>query len=264
MRKIMIIAVSLLLTFDANAQMTLIQRDNSAWYMEVVNLKLSGKKYMTFDNANSQVRFYNLNHSLWKTINLPPTIGGLTRSPFNVPLYPSENLFKLDNKVDMAVIYSSSVVIIDETGAVINTIDSVQGITIYNAGMTTDSFVAIATGTAGFSSVYLLPGTIPCNLCGNGLGLAKALHSDDNGDLSDPAPNPSSSQTKLTYTLPEGSSKGEISIYSANGELVKTYKVDKTFSYITIDNSILPAGIYYYNLIADGNVTMTKKMLVIK
>jgi len=272
MKKHILIAVSLLLTFGADAQMTLIQTENNCSNLSVINLQLSGKKYASFDNIAGQVRLYNLNHTIWKTINLP-TIAGLTRSTNDVPQYISENLFKLDNKVDMAVVYYNTTttseydnVIIDETAAVIQTVDSVFSVNIYNAGMTTDSFVAVFNGT-GFPSliakVYSLPGTIPCNLCGNGLGFAKALHTDD-GNLSDPAPNPSSNQTKLTYALPEGSSKGEISIYNGNGELIKTYPVDNTFSYITLDNSMLPAGIYYYNLVADGNITMTKKMLVIK
>ena len=90
------------------------------------------------------------------------------------------------------------------------------------------------------------------------------LNSSAKFDISEAIPNPSSEQAKLTFTLPAGANQGEISIYNATGLIVKTYKVDNTFGNLTIDNSTLPAGLYYYNLIAAGNTTVMKKMLVIR
>ena len=126
-------------TLKADAQMTLIQSSNSAYYTGVANLLLSGKKYYVFDNVASQVRLYNLNHSLWKTINIPATVSGLTFNSNDVPQYISENLFKLDGLVDMSIVYQgtgfSSNVIINETGAVVNIADSVQHRNRYFRGM---------------------------------------------------------------------------------------------------------------------------------
>ena len=58
--------------------------------------------------------------------------------------------------------------------------------------------------------------------------------------------------------------QGEIDIYDMDGKKLKSFRVDNTFGYITVDNSEFPAGMYYYNLIANGELTATKKMLVIK
>ncbi len=42
--------------------------------LSVVNFANSGYKYQYTDITNNQVKFYNLNHSLWKTINITPPV----------------------------------------------------------------------------------------------------------------------------------------------------------------------------------------------
>lgn len=226
----------------------------------MVNLANSGRKYAAMDANNAEVRLYNLDHSLWKTINLPSV---LDYSPI-APSYISENLFKLDNKVDMAIRYSaiigstyqSKILIIDEDGLIINTIENINGITVVNAG--NNIFKAIAG-----SSVYSLPGTIPCDICGNGLGLAKTEKTIF-PNISTPIPNPSGNQARIDYSLPSDAKNATLNIYNTTGQIVKSYTVDQTFNSLIIDNTTLNSGVYYYNIAVAGSTSTTKKMIVIK
>lgn len=226
---------------------------------KMINLKNSGRKYMI--QVHDSIKIYNLNHTIWKTI-VPPTITGF--KPYE-PFYASEDLFTLDGKVCIAYSYSEpgvtlnygKIVIIDETGKIIKQIDNAQGITVYNAGNNSFKAVVRLFSPYYYNEVYSLPGTIP-NSLGNGLGLAKG------SKLSDPYPNPSKDEVKIEYTLPKGASEGFIVIYSTNGIKLKSYKVDNNFTYITLDNSELPTGTYFYNIETNNGLSETKKMLVIK
>ncbi len=112
-------------------------------------------------------------------------------------------------------------------------------------------------------SIYSLPGTIPCDVCGNGLGLAKT---EKNAERipTQPIPNPSSNQVKITFSLPDGVTQGLLELYTSSGQKLTTYKVDNRFGFIMLDNTTLPAGLYYYNIVANGIVSSTQKMVLVK
>jgi hypothetical protein len=268
MKRQLLAGALLAMAFTTNAQITLENTYTNADVVQVVSLKLSGKKYCVRDLDAGQVRLYNLTHTIWKTINVP-TIPGFTLTNSYVG-YVSENLFKIDNKVNLVVRYSNdtssiySMVVIDEAGAVTKRFDSTTTLVVSNTGV--NRFVAIADeGSASTKvKVYLLPGTIPCNQCSDGtLGLSKSPEVSS-GDLSDAIPNPNSGQARIDYSLPDGVNRGQIVVYNTNGQRVGSYDVDKTFNYITVDNTMLPSGIYYYTLIANGMPSTTKKMVVIQ
>ncbi len=267
------ILATLLLVFSllgAKAQLTYQHSYPSSYALSVVNLLLSGKKYCQYDYTSHQVVLYNLNHSVWKTIALP-ILPGLSEPYFNG--FVSEDFFKIDHKVDMLVGYtdtgvtagvSGHWVIIDETSGIIDRFDSTVGFEIHNIGL--DSFVAfIEYRHTWITSVYSIPGTLPCNLCGGGLGLGMPTNngSGNSSFMSEAIPNPSSEQTKIEYKIPRGAT-GTIRVYNAIGKEVKSYKVDSNFNYITLDNSELPSGTYYYNLNTGDGLTSTKKMVVIR
>ena len=288
-KHLIILACLLLISSYGKAQMTLqhtfsITPSMSAYDQgEVVNLSISGKKIMVATDSNL-LSFYNLDYSLWKTITIPSkpyiyTGQKAHLSPWGYGygiFYPSEELFNLDPLLEVAVYYgpdgatggSGAIFIINETGVAIDSIMQVN-MTTWNSGPSiftvyntaSGTFQAVVSRTSGIA-VYSLPGTIPCDVCGNGLGLANEKVKP-NG-VSEPMPNPSSGQVKITFTLPENVQQGQIDIYNMNGQKLKSFKVDRTFGYITVDDSEFPAGMYYYNLIANGEVSTTRKMLVIK
>lgn len=77
-------------------------------------------------------------------------------------------------------------------------------------------------------------------------------------------PNPSTGKVTLQYELPNGEGEGEIILYNRQGAEVKRYKVDNTFKDLLLDNTMLPAGTYFYQLQTSKGAVGTKKMIVVK
>lgn len=77
-------------------------------------------------------------------------------------------------------------------------------------------------------------------------------------------PNPTSGNATITYTLPQGETKGEIIIYDIAGAEVKKVTVTNGNGKIVLDNSALQSGTYFYQLIASKGAVGTKKMVVVK
>ncbi|MCF8449088.1 MAG: T9SS type A sorting domain-containing protein [Taibaiella sp.] len=235
----------------------------------VVNLKLSGKKYMVY--THPQVKLYNLDLTLWKTITLPATVSGYSLTGGSGVAYVSENLFKIDNKVNVVAVYDKSGIqnrlVIDETGSLVFAFDSAFSITVYNVGVVNDSFVAITpySGSSNTTKVYSLPGTIPCNICGNGIGLGLPVNDELNNSASIEAiPNPVSGDAKIYYTLPENTDAASIALVDLNGKVISTYKAYSNTPYIVISTSNLAPGIYYYTLQGGSFNSITKKLVVAK
>ena len=274
MKKVFLLFFILLSAISGQAQLTYQHTYNvGGGELQVVDLLLSGRKYSL--SSGNQMTLYNLDHSVWKTITYP-ILPGLYCPALGIPPYVSENLFKIDNKVDMVICYGDSVnmgtiagschyVVFDEDGLIISNIDSCSwDFEVHNIGV--DSFVAFVNkfGTTDVA-VYSLPGTLPCNSCGSGPGLGISVNpgSENGVFLSAPVPNPSSTQARIEYKLKPGTT-AEIRVFNASGKLLRTYKVDSTFDYLLLDNSDLPSGVYYYKIVTSGMQTSAKKMIIIK
>ena len=101
-------------------------------------------------------------------------------------------------------------------------------------------------------------------MCGS-LGIETPQHNNTGGHATSQAvPNPSADQVKIYYTLPTGIDEGNITLYNTTGQSVKTYRVTNAFPFITLDNSNLSSGIYYYSLSGNGMAPTGNKMVVIK
>ncbi len=291
MKELFTVVAIFLLSFASKAQMALQHSYSNFIYSPtlVVDLLISGKKYVSYSTQANQMTLYNLNHTLWKTITFP-SVAGLAPYGFlnahNSELlgwgYVSENLFKIDNKVDIALAYmdtsttalgsfATHLLVFDETGSIINRIDSISNFVVSNIGV--DSFVGLAylwQSSGGISinrtSIYSLPGKLPCNICGSAPGLGVPPGGNSNGGsslISNPVPNPSSGSVKIEYSVPPGTT-GTIRVFNTMGKELKNYKVDHNFDYITLDNTELPSGIYYYNLTTSDMQTSAKKMIVVR
>jgi hypothetical protein len=79
--------------------------------------------------------------------------------------------------------------------------------------------------------------------------------------LYDNIPNPFSETTTIGYEVPETTSKAEITIVSVLGVKVKSIPITKTKGEITVSKRILNAGVYYYQLVIDGVIMESKKMI---
>lgn len=76
-------------------------------------------------------------------------------------------------------------------------------------------------------------------------------------------PNPFDQSTTIRYYLPEGTEKAQLFIYNIDGQQVRSMELTKTGEgAMTITAGELGAGIYFYTLYADGEVSQTRKMIL--
>ena len=79
-------------------------------------------------------------------------------------------------------------------------------------------------------------------------------------------PNPFSNQTTVNFFVPTTAKKAALSITDTFGKHLQSFNVSTTGNrFQTIDASQLPAsGNYFYNLVVDGELIATKKLVLIK
>ncbi len=278
------------ISFSADAQMTLAHHFSGDAFTEgaMVNLSRSGKKIVRMNWQNSilglpdTLFFYNLDYSFWKMIPCPHIARSYGQFNFQINVsstigvhYPSETLFNTDTFLEVAVFYQDSgsfsggpgrIMIINELGNIVDSILHVPvilGSSFHVYRDTTGVCKAVVSTMTGVE-VYNLPGTLPCDPCGGGLLELSSIEKPTNNILTQPIPNPSKDEVKITFTLPEGTSRGELQLYGTNGQKIKTFQVDNRFGYIMLDNSQLASGVYYYNIVVNGQVSTTQKFVVIK
>lgn len=172
MKKLIILPLLMLGLLSADAQITLdhIYPNAGSQFnggpllrtpMHMINLEVSGLKYIYWDRVLREIQFYNLDHSLFKTVDY--SAAPVTNNTVNVAiLYISETLFDLDPDIDfmyyccgefyiynedMTVLFNSSNMLpyFGNEGAVFNTPDGTK---------------MILNRTNGEARIFSLPGTL--------------------------------------------------------------------------------------------------------
>lgn len=230
----------------------------------LTNLTNSGYKYYVFNKLANQIKIYNINHSVFNTINLVAPTG--TYENFIVK-YLSDNLFATDNLIEFGVIvsntvtpYDSKLIIYNENNNVLLTLNNTQKSEILNIN---GNFKLIRFSYPGDTSVvYSLPGTLPCDACGGPTGIIK--NNSTTNSMPNAYPNPTSTQITIPYKLTNSDTKGKINFYDINGKILREYNVDNTFENLILDTQEFSAGTYYYNLTSNSGISDAKKIIVIK
>jgi len=291
MKKIFLL-FAIAFSFECSAQITL---DHSTPVTNVNfgaggfldKFHVSGFKYVVapVGTSSNKIDIYNLNHTLFKSITIPPAfVGGGC-------YFISENLFDMDNGVEYLVwryssgpSYTTNISIIDETGAVLFTKDSASlGGTLINQGTSPNVFMnqdpvyydgvsaklklaiwnQYSAGNFKRADLYNLPGTIPCNNCTSGITTLISGPGSSSNSNAEFFPNPVADQLKLKYKLPEGSHLAEMKIYDTQGKLVDEFKVTDTYDFIYLPTNY-NNGLYLYSLIVDGKTIKTEKIILNK
>ncbi|MBI3500441.1 MAG: T9SS type A sorting domain-containing protein [Bacteroidetes bacterium] len=248
--------------------------DNSLGFGEsqlmVIKFEISGERYVKVNRHGASISIYDMNHSLVKTISLvalPLCFGSLGDI-----LYLSEKLFDTDSAIELMYIRSScgvsspyyitniykedGTILFSDTGsAQIKPNYEQQQYPIYNTSVGTKMILSYRNGEA---KVFSLPGTLSQGVQD---GNAQLMQAQGLGNL---YPNPSAGKVTLQYELPKGEKEGEIILYNTQGAEVKRYKVDDTFKDLLLDNTMLPAGTYFYQLQTSKGSVGNKKMAVVK
>lgn len=243
-----------------------------------------GYKYVRKDFLNYNFKIYNLNHTLYKTINIPSQALALKSVD-----YLSQRLFDNDSLIEYALLtgngpYYFQFKIYKENGTLVMFRDSacyggtglgatsgIQNVfniqePVFFDGISTKLKLTILSGLGGFGrdEIYSLPGTIPCITCSS--GLITGLSTNGENPVIEPPqffPNPVSDQLKLKYKLPEGTHLAEMKIYNTEGKLVDEFKVTDDFDFIYLPTNY-NNGLYLYSLIVDGKVVKTEKIVLNK
>ena len=287
MKKIKLLLIAITITFTSFAQITqdqiIVVEDAIA--SGFINLENSGQKYFSLDRASLLLKIYNENHSIYKSIQLDENEMGLTEFTKRDGFYPfaiSENLFDTDSKIEFLVNihaytsdYSEEILntyIINEDGTVI--FERINQI-IVNGNDETQFPEWISNTTGGAKMIlraynenendsliiYNSPGIVPCYSCD---GTSK-VHNINNteSDLSN-YPNPAKEYTIIEYEIPNGENEADIQIYNINGQLINSYKVDRTFDNLRISTEELSNGTYIYNIKTKSGISNGKKLIVSK
>lgn len=246
----------------------------------LINLSNGGYKYVRISVAvdyntypcqfiTYQLKFYDLNHSLWKTIDIAPVMNNVVNTytcggvlPTSI-LYISDKLFDTDNDIEF-ILNGFNVTmcnfnvnyLFDETTMNVSNIaglspDSIFFPTVYN---TPNGAKLILGYNNNKDYVLSLPGTYPPQpviVKENNIGIEQA----------NPFPNPANKQITLPYSLPAHKT-GELIIYDMQGKEIKKFKIDNAFHSILLNTSELNSGMYIYKVLCDGEVMLTKKFVI--
>jgi hypothetical protein len=266
MKQILLTTLIVLTITSLFAQVTLQKTyDYSA---AVVKLETLGYKYYIMDVPNSQCRIYNMDHSIFKTINCAVP-GGYYLSDIK---YISENLFNTDSKIELAYTYYQYVAttssyyynygskVVNESGTNLITIDGAQYIYAIQTGNTSYQFFAYCFDYAVYpekvwTNIYSLPGTLvtATNIFGGQSAVSMNAY-----------PNPATDIIKLDYDLPANVKSASLNVVNSNGRTVKNFMIDRHSDHLALSIGELSAGVYYYYIEYDNMHTLSKKMVVKK
>lgn len=208
-----------------------------------------------------EMRIYNLNHSIWKTIdlsNLPRPTGNSGAGARYYFLYVSDSLFDPDNLVEFmystikfdtlsnatdplsrleTFIYNENQAILfnDTSGPFYTHVNIPQTqVPIVNTSMGAKMMLATSFGSM---KVFSLPGLLSNSV---------QNHTENFNDRTFIYPNPSLGQAVIDYNLPVGTTEATVVIYSLSGQTIKKYAIDNNFKNLIISTADLPSGTYFY------------------
>ncbi len=264
MKKLIFTILGSLFLTATNAQITL---DHKYEYStSVVKLETLGYKYYLMDVPNGRCQIYNLDHTLFKTINCNvPTdfyLADLT--------YISEKVFDDDAGIELVCTYYKYIPttnsyyyeydskIINEDGTQIKPIDGGRYIYIFQTEENTYKLFAYCFDYSVFpekvwTNIYNLPGN----------PVFSAYLNDNKPEvLLNAFPNPASQTVKVAYDLPSSVETGKLHLFDNNGRAVDQFIVDHHTDHLELDVSKFRAGVYHYFIEYGITKTPSKKLVI--
>lgn len=232
----------------------------------VVKLETSGYKYFLMDVPNSQCRIYNMDHSIFKTINCSVPNGYFLADI----KFVSEKLFNTDSQIELAYTYYKYVAtansyyyiygakVADESGNTIMTIDGAQYVYVIKTGDTENKLFAYCfdysvSPEKVWTNIYSIPGSLIS---------AMNIPSSQPDVFLNAYPNPASDVVKLSYELPVNVKRASLNLLDSNGKTVKNFRIDGHSDHIALNISDLSTGVYHYYIEYDKLRTSSKKIII--
>ena len=294
MKKLFYIFMLLISSHSFNAQITLAGQLNGTYTdLNIVHLSTGYNFVQQIDsfvppNTNySFIRLYDLNLNPVKNIPLPT---------FNWPgynlsygliesLFVSDHLFNPDNSTEFIISYyatsgiscpsnlnnkdTSVTYIMNENGIILATLFSRAGCVnngpvsyrYYSDGSTFSKLVVTSNSS---SSVYNLPGFLPCETCSMPTGFSSQGANSTDGMKVNVLPNPSSGDFTFQYTLPKDKQNGELTITDIGGSQVKTVNITNQSGSVSVNMSDLSSGVYIFQLKSGTSQSLPQKIILAK
>jgi hypothetical protein len=250
---------TLLLLFISIGSFAQIQKERTyTRQTELINLGESGYKYAYLDIAAGEIKLYNLDHSIYRAVNL--------NVPSNTAIYQCGKCSLRENGIyitetlvnassDVEVFYRTNegeMRVVDENG---NLVFNVTGISFFSFANTgTEYKLQVYFTSNGYeidsTSIYSLSGSLPTS-ANKGIAL----------ESTSIYPNPAEEVVTINYSLPADARDGELSIIDVQGREIKTAKIDRTFNDVKLDVSSFKPGMYLYRISAGGRVVSTSKFI---
>lgn len=232
----------------------------------VVKLETSGYKYYLMDVPNSQCRIYNMDHSVYKTINCTVPSGYFLADI----KFVSEKLFNSDSQIELAYTYYKYVAtatsyyysygakVAGENGSTILTIDGAEYIYVIKTGDAENKLFAYCfdysvSPEKVWTNIYNIPGS-----------LISALASPDSQPdiLLNAYPNPASDVVKLSYALPVNVKSASLNLLDSTGKTIQNYRIDSHSDHIALNVGDLSTGVYHYYIEYGKLRTPSKKIII--
>ncbi|MBD2768397.1 T9SS type A sorting domain-containing protein [Hymenobacter sp. BT664] len=253
-------------TASAQAQVTLEKR--YAGYLETIKLSDGSVKYYVPSSSSPQLRIYNQDHSIFRTITVPAVAGVTLRYIQGV----TDKLFNQDgaleyvafyNDVDPTTFVEKDVMRVwNESGGLLAAGDTAEFAQFYNTPTGTKMLISGATRTSSIfgggpyievTRVYALGGTYtPLR---TQVGATEAL--------AQPYPNPTNELIQLPYAIAQGQ-VGTLRVLDAAGRVVVHYQVDNHTNHLLLRTDRLPAGVYTYTIETTSGVSAGRRFVVQK
>lgn len=228
-------------------------------------LEKAGDKYYAMDIANKQCRIYNLDHSVYRTVNLTVPEGYYL---FDIQQI-SQHIFNQDDQIEFAYIYSrfnqtETSWYYDYDTRVINE-NGTEILNIPGAGHT--QVTLTQDGSRKFLvyiyDFYVIPATTHTQVYSlPGAPLKSETIQGSAYRLQNPYPNPASGMINIPVNLPQGVNKGYLQIYNISGQLIDLREIKKSDESILIPGGSLLPGSYIYNISGKGQKSESKKITI--
>lgn len=204
----------------------------------VENVEGEGHKYVYINKTSNSFDVYNLDHSLFKSVQLthPGNPMGFNR------YYLSKTLFNSDNKIEFLIAFSNSgtysAYLMNEDGVTLQTFNNSTGGEVTRVGGSYKLLTSEYNAGTIHTNVWNLPGQY--------LGVTSEPR--EGFGETEIYPNPVETVATITYTLPNGQKQAPLRIYNTIGILVKQLTVTDQFKNVLIHSGDLPRGNYVYEV----------------
>jgi Secretion system C-terminal sorting domain len=88
------------------------------------------------------------------------------------------------------------------------------------------------------------------------------LFANDRVVVSVAYPNPANESTSIDYHFLNQNAEAKVSLYSILASQVAEYQLDKSDKKLVIPTESLASGVYYYQLVIDGKMVNSKKIII--